>query len=374
MKKAILISSSFLPRLNGITYATISHIKLLKELNFDVTLITNVEVPISELNKYNLEDLTIIQFSIDGSGLFWNPLIGSINDVVKFINKINPSFVFVEGWYNWGIQVVLNIKFRCKIIIFSHGSAEIRVSDFLSLIKRIGYFIYDFLNQKKIYNKVDAVVFLSFFEDNNRFRDFSIAKSYFKKYFVLPNVNFESIFVDPVVYIKKSTLGFNVAIVGDMSTNKNQMYLLKIISQLNSNINFHIFYPNDNKYSLAFKSDSNYLNFKNRFIFYKGLDREQINMFTKFNIDLLLILSNTEAQPIVLIDALHQNIPFLSTDVGCVQEFRGGLTCRLNEVDMYLNKFVNDNYFYEFHKSEITSYLSNLEVDKYKFSSFLDNV
>lgn len=363
-----------MPKLNGITYATICHIKLLKELNFDVTLITNVEVPLNELKKYNLENLKVILVSIDGSGLIWNPVVGSLNGIVKVITKINPSFVFVEGWYNWGIQVVLNIRFSCKIIIFSHGSAEIRVNNFISLIKRVGYYIYDFLNQKIIYNKIDAVVFLSSFQDNNRFRDLFISKSYSKKYFILPNFNFESVFCDTIVYTKKSTVGFNVAIVGEMSTNKNQMFLLKIISQLNPTINFHIFYPNDNKYSLAFKSDSNYIKFKNRFNFHKGLDREQINKFTKFNIDLLLILSITEAQPIVLIDALYQYIPFLSTDVGCVKEFSGGVTCSLNEVGKYLNKFVSESDFYDNNKAEITNYLLKSKIDKSEFSSFLDNV
>ena len=47
--------------------------------------------------------------------------------------------------------------------------------------------------------------------------------------------------------------------------------------------------------------------------------------------DLFLHPSKTEVQPLVVLDAMASGTPFISTDVGCVNELPGGVTINSEE-------------------------------------------
>ena len=60
--------------------------------------------------------------------------------------------------------------------------------------------------------------------------------------------------------------------------------------------------------------------------------------------DLFLSSSHTETQPIVLLDAMGAGLPFISSNVGCVDAFKGGLIS--NNVDHMAEQIIllmNDN-------------------------------
>jgi hypothetical protein len=369
--KAIIFTPSFLPQLNGMTYATVYHIQLLRKLKIDVTVITGVAFDIQACNDYDLSNVDIIKSDISGSGLPWSPVNGSINKVCEIISEIDPDIVFVEGWYNWGINVMLSLPDKYKKIVFSHGSSDLKVYGISSLIRLIGYYIYDFRFKKQIYQNISGVVLLSEYEDNDRFRDGKIAKSKNVPTIVVPNGNLGSMVSKKLDFIEKILSGFNVAIIGEMNSNKNQRYILKILNQLNPNVNFHLFYPSKNKYLIKLKSELNDLSQKNRILFYEGLNRIEINEFIKNNINLILVLSRTEAQPIVIIDALWLGIPYLSTDVGCVRAIEGGLVCNLKLIKSNLNMLSSNFEIYDQYRQKALVSGKNLIIDIKLFESFL---
>lgn len=363
-----------MPRLNGITYATVGHIKLLQSLQFEVTLITSKTEIFPDLTDYGIDGLTILQFDIYGSGLLWSPVKGQIDAIVDYIETFNPRYLFVEGWYNWGIHILLKTHGSYKKIVFSHGSAEIGFNDFLSFARRIGYLLYDNFYNRKLFNKLNGLILLTDYEDNNRFRDLKFARKYSISTFILPNLNNEMICASSLNYSERFTEGFRVAVIGEMSSNKNQSYVFKIINSLEKQIKFDFFFPNENLYSKNFNKKTSELFLKHRIFTHIGLNRKEINIYIKNNVDLLLILSRTEAQPIVLIDALHLGIPFLSTPVGCISNFNGGVYCGLNEIVMNLNKFATDSLFLNHQKLAALKFSKKLQVDINEFHIFLKSI
>ena len=59
-------------------------------------------------------------------------------------------------------------------------------------------------------------------------------------------------------------------------------------------------------------------------LFLEGLTQSEIRSAYSAA-DLFLCSSHWEAQPLVVLDAMGAGLPFISTDVGCVREFPGGV-------------------------------------------------
>jgi len=368
MKKVILISPSFLPKLNGITYATIGHIKILQALNYEVILITSKYNGIPVLKDYGLKGLILHQVDVSGSGLFWNRVRGSLDLIAEFIESSNPDFIFVEGWYNWAVLILLKIRVRSKIILFSHGSADNQIYSFSSFVRRIGYIYYDFIYKNNLFSRLDALILLSNFRDNRRFMDLDYSKKFRLKTFVLPNFNNQMLYSSPINYSKRITDGFRVALIGEICPNKNQLFILKILPYLVEKIKFDLFFPKENRYSKKISDSILNNSLQDRIFLHEGLNRNDINIYYKNNIDLLLIISRTEAQPIVLIDSLSHGIPFLATNVGCVSTFNGGICCPLNQIVENLNKFASNRSHYDFYKSRASV---GLDVNNNEVKTFL---
>lgn len=372
MKKALILTPSFLPTYNGMTYATMGHARILSDLGLETTIISN-ECPESHLfNEYGLFNVNCLKFPIYGSDLFWSPVKGPVIQVLDEINAIKPDYIFVEGWYNWGIYLLTQLPESYLKIVCSHGSADNDVYSLPSLVRRLGYFIYDTINTKNIMQAVDGIIFLSSHKDNKRFRDFEIAKRYSIPSIIIPNRNVEDVYVNKLHYLNKTTTGFNVAVIGEMSHNKNQCFIIDNFAQLDKSINIHFFYPKDNRYSEKLKKKS--FSFLERIIFHKGLDRIAINEFIKHNIDLTLILSRTEAQPIIIMDSLLHGIPFVSTNVGCMSDFLGGIICSLDKIVENVNLLQRD---LELRRGFIAKAKQDFELLKYdgdNFNKWLDTL
>lgn len=371
MKKALILTPSFLPRLNGMSYATIGHAKMLNDTGFKVTIISN-DTPHGDLIKsYNLHNVECIKCQIYGSGLFWSPVRGNISEILVKINNIKPDYIFVEGWYNWSNYLLTKLPKFYKKIVCSHGSGDYDIYNYSSFLRRLGYYIYDWLKMPKVLKKVDGLILLSDYKDNKRFKDFEYVTKYAIKSIVIPNRHIEEVFGGELRYKLKSTTGFNIAIIGEMSRNKNQAYIIEKFNQLNETINVHFFYPTDNKYSNQIHEKISSLS--ERVIFHKGIDRIGINKFIKNNIDIILVLSRTEAQPIVVIDAILHGIPFVSTNVGCMSIFKGGIVCSLEDIVKNINLLCCDQKLMNHYKMNTKIDREFLKYDTRKLSAFLNN-
>jgi glycosyltransferase involved in cell wall biosynthesis len=79
-----------------------------------------------------------------------------------------------------------------------------------------------------------------------------------------------------------------------------------------------------------------------RVLFLEKLDKSLIRSAYRAS-DLFLCSSQSEVQPLVILDAMASGTPFISTDVGCVSELPGGIIVK-SEQEMALNirELLND--------------------------------
>ena len=86
--------------------------------------------------------------------------------------------------------------------------------------------------------------------------------------------------------------------------------------------------------------------------------------------DLILILSaSKEAQPIVASDALAKAIPFVSTKVGCMPEFKGGIISEPSGFADSIQKiFETDAVYAQYSKKSYEYYRNYLSKEVYTSS------
>jgi glycosyltransferase involved in cell wall biosynthesis len=113
------------------------------------------------------------------------------------------------------------------------------------------------------------------------------------------------------------------------------------LAERNESISFvKFFFPAENDYSRTLVSRAQDRCISN-FEYCAGLDREAIIRSLE-DIDLILCLSKTEAQPLAIIDGLACGVPFLSTPVGCVPSMKGGVISEVSGMREVIMQLAGD--------------------------------
>lgn len=97
-------------------------------------------------------------------------------------------------------------------------------------------------------------------------------------------------------------------------------------------------------------------------VYFLGFRKDAVELMADF--DVFLLTSDSEGMPLVLLEALNQGIPVVSTDVGCVKELTDNAYSREKDLALNLSKVLNES-----DRKNTTSY------EKYKglYSRFIEN-
>lgn len=325
MRVAVL-TPSFFPAYNGMTFASLQHASMLSDLGHEVAIAASCPREQLESNTSCLAErgVAFLPMDISGSGLPSRPVVGDIRSVVESIASFAPRVLIVEGRYFWGYHLIPYLRHRgLPVALISHGSAA---TDFdwtvAWAVKSIAYGAYHVSHERRILRAIDAVAVLSAHEDNERFRDARLYRRLGFTPVVVANTSIEAAAAQ-VRKVDGEPGKLRIAVVGDMSPLKNQMAAMGIV-QGNDAVSFVRFYfPAETEYSRLLASRARAKGIAN-FQYRTGLDREAI-IRSLGDIDVMLCLSTTEAQPLSIVDGLACGLPFLSTPVGCLPSMKGGV-------------------------------------------------
>jgi glycosyltransferase involved in cell wall biosynthesis len=342
MRVAIL-TPSFLPAYNGMTFSSLQHATMLLELGHDVSIVAACPEEHRCAISAFLEDRGIgfLPTCVSGSGLISRPIVGDVGSLVERIGRLEPHVVLVEGRFFWGYHIIPQLRDRgVRIALISHGSAPDRFEWSPSwLLKAFAYRTYGCTHEQRVLGALDSVAVLSSHEDSDRFRDAQLYRRHGLVPVVIGNTSLEGV-ARQVPRIGGTPGRLRLAVVGDMSPLKNQLAAIPLVEG-NGSISFVRFYfPAENRYSIQVASrasERGVINFQYR----TGLDREGV-MQSLGDIDLMLCLSRTEAQPLSLIDGLACSVPFLSRPVGCMPSMKGGLVCEIGEMREIIRRLAGD--------------------------------
>lgn len=312
---------SFFPQLVGMTYAADAHARILTKLGARVVVIPAGLPPAvgSEQKCYEVR-----YFGLSGSGLPWSPSKGDFQGLHEFTRNEKPDIIIAEGWYTPGSQQLTKLAEHARhIVISSHGAVDLsRSSNTPPQWGRwLAYVVAERLNRRQVLRKLSGAIVLSTYEDNERFADIAAYREHNIPLFVCPNFSVYSIAAQP----RLKPHGKRLLHVGEMLPHKNQKLGIEILTNLPKDFSLTFVFPKETYYSSEVRKLVDEKKLGDRVNYVVGQQRWQIEPVFEQS-DLILILSaSKEAQPIVAADAMAKAIPFVSTKVGCMPDFKGGI-------------------------------------------------
>ncbi len=179
--------------------------------------------------------------------------------------------------------------------------------------------------------QMDRVVFLSRMKDKNRLLDTYLAtKKNLDNITYISNGGYR--LPDDVVrgeFRRKHTVTttFLALCVSNFDRLKNQEFVLRAFLHSNcQDATLVLIGSVQTSYSQYLQSLIAKYNCSSRVQVLCGLAQDEI-ISAYADSDLFVLGSNSEAQPLVLLDAMAAGVPFLSTPVGAIRELNGGITC-----------------------------------------------
>jgi glycosyltransferase involved in cell wall biosynthesis len=327
-KPRVLISAfTFPPANNGVANAAYIHAKIMQELGCDVQVLTGG----GKISREIRNDLSITRFPIIGKGHLLSPHLGTTKQLRSFLSKSRWDIIFMHCWQVWSTNCLLNFFAKEsrdeRLVLVSHGMST--DSSFhsvpLNLIRRILWLPYRQLVVPRYLRLITKLVVLWDHCDNDRFFDHTLARQKGIPVNVIPNVaryNPRETKRPSLRFTDEQLADGFLLSVGNYSSEKNEFFVLDAYRHSRiTDIPLIFVGHQDNHYLTRLEKIVRKWGLQN-VQFCTGFVQQEIDWLYKHAL-VFLCGSKTECQPIVILDCLASETPYLSTDVGCVKCFPG---------------------------------------------------
>lgn len=315
---------SFFPSLVGMTYATHVHATMLRELGADVTVIAPAsdDGAIAEAIDYRVR-----RFAVSGSGLPWSPLRGDVDGIMALTAADRPDIVIAEGWFTPGSVLLPRFRPLARhLVLASHGSADLSIErpSPAHVARSLAYRWEEATRTRAIIRQLSGAIVLSVWEDRDRFRDVTWLRKAGTPTYVCPNVSTYT----PTQGHALRPDRVDLIQIGEMKPHKAPERAVQALAALPARFHLNLVFPRETEHLAHVLSLADRLGVRDRLHLVSGKKRSQLEPIVA-GCDVLLITSpSKDVQPIVAVDSLAKGLPFVSTDVGCMREFGGGIVAR----------------------------------------------
>ncbi|MGN7872172.1 glycosyltransferase family 4 protein [Roseateles sp. 22389] len=249
------------------------------------------------------------------------------------VRAARADVIVSHCWQAWNTDWLFDAQpaIETPIVLFSHGTSVNTKNGRTGLLRYVRWRSYAWRRIPRSLRSASAFVALADHADSDRFLDVSIARRIGVPVHVVANGSSEDVRAAADASPGRERL---VLCVGQYTPEKNFAGVLDAF-----------LHAGRKDWAIAFcgSSANGYLERlrqrvagsleaqEGRVAFHVGLGRRELAaLYAKASI--FAFASRTECQPLVVLDAMAAGMPFLSTDVGCVRTFPGGLTVPDNSV------------------------------------------
>jgi glycosyltransferase involved in cell wall biosynthesis len=336
--KILVATFTYYPNVDGVAEAARSMVDTLLTEGHEVSVATGKIASI--IREVTPNAAAIHRFSINGSPAIGNGFRGEVAEYQAFLAKHCADVIIFHGWDTWPVEIALPIlpKLRGKSVLLSHGYAGHQVLDLSKFPRGLrSWFKWlpHVLSLPWDLRAFDQVVFLSNKADFTRFFDVWVAKkTRCKNTRMIPNgIDARNWHLIPANFREFANLSDGVFFlyVANYFPGKNQAMALEAFCNANIQGSVLVFIGSElGDYGSSVMATWNNIrtNYPNLSVhFYENLERSQVISAFR-SCDIAVISSKSEAQPLTILESMASGKPFISTDVGCVTEFEGGLVVK----------------------------------------------
>ncbi len=329
--KILITTPHYLPSLDGVSIAVAAQARLLTTLGHEVTIFTAV-TPEAQGEREGPEAL-LRRFDIAGCNHPWVPLRGDLENYRRSVLSSNFEVIIVHAWACATTDALLEVWpiLATRLIFCSHGSV---ITSIKLLWKSphmwIGWLRYHRSVFPFVLKRSAAAVFLADLDDRERFWDVDVAKKMCpERVTFIPNCIDLGV-MDEIPrdfdFGLESSSSCVILCVGRFTKEKNQQALMRAVRELDLvGVSVIFVGPQQNEYADGLLSEwRSTPRPSGECKIFSALSRRDTLRAIK-TADLLVSTSKTECQPLVILEAMAFGVPFVSTNVGCVDELRGGL-------------------------------------------------
>ena len=332
----ILISTfSFQPNKDGVAEAASMMAAGFLERGWEVDVATSTTTsPRSELVWHGAR---IHQFSVTGTGHPKFPFRGDVSQYRAFLESGEWDVVVFHA-YAWTLYLALGnlAKIRGRKILVSHGYNILRWVRFPKFPWGLGSCALALGQAARMcmwLSRLNRVVYLSEYADLHAFFDHSIAKRLgYRGRRVIPNgVNLEERATAPASF--RDALGIMpdqivFLCVANFNSIKNQGFAARSFRLAAIPGSILVFIGSEfNEFSQRFQTDDAVNcpgEHPGKIVWLEKQDRvATLNAFAAC--DAFVLSSESEAQPIALLEAMREGKPWIASRVGCIPEMPGGI-------------------------------------------------
>lgn len=333
--KILVTSFTFPPQASGVSEIARSQACGLSQLGHNVTVATDFD-PNRE-NSHWPPGVVVRQFDVRGSDARRDGCQGETGAYERFIADYDGDIICCNCWQNWATDLALRSfpRTRARKAFVSQGFdahmwlRQPRFAWGLGQWIRAQPYVWRLPRMLKSF---DHVILLSKRCDFRRFIDHWLARRLVpNRVSVIPNgVHLQDLSnarkdFRKTYNVQSKYMLLNVANYCDR---KNQLSTLRDFARANRSDTTLVFIGSEfNDYTAQMNRAWERLRVdfpSAKMIMLEKVSREMINAAYQ-TADLFILSAKHETQPLAILDAMASAVPFISTDVGCVTEFPGGL-------------------------------------------------
>ena len=279
----------------------------------------------------------VAEFAVDGSASARFKFTGEVERYLEFIRSFSCDFIVCQCWDAWSTSLAQK-AFRdnpAKKVLVSHGFTSHLLNFHPRPFFGLGVWLGSLpitLVAPWIFRCYDRVTFLSERRDFRRFFDHTLAHWInYRSHTSIPNGVWLQEFESRELSFRdtfKIQTGRVVLSVANYSDRKDQLRALETFAECAPEDTTLVFIGSVyNEYTAKLEAKLQELRaqgFKSPVKILHDLGRKEICAAYQAS-SIFLLTAKAETQPIVLLEAMANRLPFVSTDTGCVRELVGGI-------------------------------------------------